>query len=136
MNLSDREYLYQQAYKEFYVSGHATDVSAIRAVVDLVLDAQAAERPPWEVLREAVKVVGRVEMQTEYIRARIEWLTETADVLESEHQAAQEKAEREEAIRDASAILSTIPAGSPRTLAKVLVDAGWRPAPVSDCGAA
>lgn len=149
--MTNREDLYQQAIELYESLTGRRALGAVGAVVDLVLDA----RQPWEVLREAAEVVSRVEMQTEYIRARIEWLAETANVLEAERQAAQEKAaaedEREKLIEQAARVLHH--AGSLgqqrewRELgekdreffmikARALADAGFLSAPTTDGGAA
>src|SRR5690606_10316897 len=109
MTTTDRGDLYRQAIELYERMTGRRALGAAGAIVDLVLDA----RQPWEVLREAAEVVSRVEMQTEYIRARIEWLTETADVLEAEHQAAQEKAaaeaEREKLIEQVAVAIEAMP---------------------------
>ena len=87
---TDREALYQQAYQAYVPP---TDHRAgIRAVVDLVLDAHPAERPGWEVLREA-----RTILESDGREGVYAWISVTADRLEAEHRAAQEKAAAEAA---------------------------------------
>ena len=196
---TDRETLYQQAIETYRdrIENGFTAVVALRAVVDLVLDAQAdrpddadlaqlvrdvrdgqshsvtidrvliapcdsygrvdsyhaQDRPDFEVLREAAKVYRGFGYAPDIRNA--EMLEGTADALEAEHRAAQEKAEREAAreklIEQAARILfhsddSDLEWEDPalgkmrdeyRTNARALADAGFLTTPeTTDGGAA
>lgn len=139
--MTTTEDLYQQAnetYVEYTrrVALASLERAGLRAVVDLALAARD-ERQPWEVLREAREIA----------HANGVWINDTAvsglaATLEAVHRAAQEKAEREVAreklIEQARGVASEVADDdwTDDDLARAFVDAGWRPAPESDGGAA
>ena len=116
------------------------------------VEARHAQKPqPWEVLREAADALEDRPRDWVNWRSTRDRLRNEADRLEAKHQAAQEKAaaeaEREKLIEQAARLTvrgvgkrweSITESGrrDARGIAVVLVDAGWRPAPTTDGGAA
>lgn len=142
--MTTTEDLYQQAnetYVEYTrrVALASLERAGLRAVVDLVIAARPA-RLPWEVLREAADIMHPKSHPRGLWTPEERALRDEAKRLEAEHRAAQEEAEREaereKLIEQAKSVIAPHRLEHDRKQAAALVDAGWRPAPESDGGAA